>query len=88
MFSTEVHPKLTPREMLEKMVRSIGLDPGTILNREALSEPHRIHATQQRREEEDTRLLTRAFVDYVIEQVKQGPDNSRPRNSSLPSGGI
>jgi len=33
-------PKLTPREMLQKMVRSIGLDPGTVLNREALSERH------------------------------------------------
>ncbi len=30
------------------------------------------------------RLLTRAFVDYVIEQVKRGPDISGPRNSSLP----
>src|SRR2546425_1536031 len=30
------------------------------------------------------RLLTRAFVDYVIEQVKRGPDISGPRNSALP----
>jgi len=30
------------------------------------------------------RLLTRAFVGYVIERVKRGPDISGPRNSSLP----
>ncbi len=77
-------PKLTPREMLEKMVRSIGLDPGRVLNNEALAEPHRIHATPPQRDEEEMRLLTRAFVDYVIEQVKRGPDVSGPRNSLLP----
>ncbi len=36
------------------------------------------------REEEEMRLLTRAVVDYVIEQVKRSPDVSGPRNSSLP----
>ncbi len=77
-------PKLTPREMLEKMVRSMGLDPGSVLNKEALAEPHRIHATPPQREEEEMRLLTRAFVDYVIEQVKRGPDIPGPRNSALP----
>ena len=34
-------PKLTPREMLEKMVRSIGLDPGRVLSKETFAEPHR-----------------------------------------------
>ena len=77
-------PKFTPREMLEKMVRSIGLDPGRVLNREALAEPHRIHATPLQQEEEEIRLLTRAFTAYVIEQVKQSPDIPRPQNSSLP----
>src|SRR3990170_6202700 len=55
-------PKLTTREMLEKMVRSIGLGPGKVLNREALAEPHRIHATPLQQEEEEIRLLTRAFT--------------------------
>ncbi len=77
-------PKLTSRDMLEKMVRSIGLDPGKVLNREALAEPHRIHATPLERENEEIRLLTRAFTDYVIEQVKQSPDIPGPQNSSLP----
>jgi len=77
-------PKLTPREMLEKMVRSIGLDPNRVLNNEALAEPHRIHATPPQQEEEEMRLLTRAFVDYVIEQVKQGPNIPGQRNSALP----
>ncbi len=76
-------PKFTPREMLEKMVRSIGLDPGRVLNREALAEPHRIHATSPQPEEEEMRLLTKAFVDYVIEQVRKGPDISGPKNSAL-----
>ncbi len=66
------------------MVRSIGLDPSRVLNNEALAEPHRIHATPPQQEEEEMRLLTRAFVDYVIEQVKQGPNIPGPRNSALP----
>jgi len=77
-------PKLTPKEMREKMVRSIGLDPSRVLNNEALAEPHRIHATPPQQEGEEMRLLTRAFVDYVIEQVKRGPDIPGPRNSALP----
>ncbi len=77
-------PNFTPREVLEKMVRSIGIDPGRVLNREALAEPHRIHATPLEREEEEIRLLTRSFTAYVIEQVKQSPDIPTPQNSSLP----
>ncbi|TMI10186.1 hypothetical protein E6H34_00280 [Candidatus Bathyarchaeota archaeon] len=65
--TTQIH---TQRDVGENgQVHS--LRPWNVLNREALSEPHRIHATRQQREEEDTRPLTRAFVDYVIEQVNK-----------------
>jgi len=36
----------------------MGLDPRTVLNSKALSEPHQVHPTQQQREEDDKRLLT------------------------------
>ena len=50
-----------------KIVRADVPDPSRVLNNEALAEPHRIHATPPQQEEEEMRLLTRAFVDYVIE---------------------
>src|SRR2546422_10988338 len=70
------------RRRLRKPV--LVLTTGLVLWSEALAEPHRIHATTpSQREDEEMRLFTKAFVGYVIEQVKQGPDFSGPRNSVL-----
>jgi len=72
--------KTTPTEMLKRMVRSVGLDPEKVLSREALGEPHRIYATPQEREKEETTLLVKAFVDSIKTQL-QDSTVSRTRNS-------
>jgi len=72
--------KTTPKEMLKRMVRSIGLDPEKVLSREALGEPHRIYATPQEREKEETTLLVKAFVDSIKTQL-QDSTVSQTRNS-------
>ncbi len=77
----EIRPKnkSTPTEILKKMVRSIGLDPDKVLNREALSETHRTYATVQEREQEEIALLTKALLDGI--KHPQDGNISRAENS-------
>jgi hypothetical protein len=79
-FHIRTQNKTTPTEMLKRMVRSIGLDPEKVLNREALGEPHRIYATSDEREKEETTLLVKAFVDNIKTQLKDS--NTIPRTSN------
>lgn len=79
-FQIRPQNRTTPTEMLKKMVRSTGLNPNKVLNKEALAEPHRIHATPEEREQEEIALLTKALMDTIKTQL-QDSTISRANNS-------
>ncbi len=64
------------------MVRSIGMDPDKVLNKEALGEPRRIRSTPEEREQEEIALLTKALMDGVKTQAQDG--NISLAENSLP----
>lgn len=56
-------------DMLKEVVRAMGLEPETILTREALAEPHRTYVGPDEREKEQIRLLSLALRDSLKREV-------------------
>jgi hypothetical protein len=53
----------------KEFVRGLGLNPEDVLTRNALAEPHRIYATNQEREDDQIRALSRAFMDNLKKEL-------------------
>jgi hypothetical protein len=62
------HTKL---DMLKELMRAWGLEPGKILTREALAEPHRAYASTGDRKKEEIRLLGLALQDSIRNEESQ-----------------
>jgi len=56
-------------EMVKEFVRGLGLNPEDILSKKAFSEPHRIYATPQEREEDQIRALCLAFKETLKREL-------------------
>jgi len=63
--------------MLKEVVRAMGLEPETILTREALAEPHRTYANPQKREEEEVRLLGLALRENLKKELLASLNSQR-----------
>lgn len=66
-----IRPRSQPSkiEMVKEFVRGLGLNPEEILTRQALSEPHRIYATSQQREDDQIRTLALAFKENLKKEL-------------------
>jgi len=56
-------------EMVKEFIRGLGSNPEEILSKKALSEPHRVYATAQEREEDQIRALCLAFKDTLKREL-------------------
>jgi len=56
-------------EMLKTVARSMGLDPETILTREALAEPHRIYTSTIDRENYEIELLGKELKEVLKKEI-------------------
>lgn len=61
--------QLSKIEMVREFVRGLGMNPEEILARSALSEPHRVYATCEEREEDQIRALCLAFKDTLKKEL-------------------
>ena len=64
-FSIRPKAQTSKIDMVKEFVRGLGLNPEDVLTRNALAEPHRIYATNQEREDDQIRALSRAFMDNL-----------------------
>lgn len=58
------------KKMVKEMARELNVDPDQVLAREAFAEPHRIYATPEERDQLEIRVLTKAFVQGIKDQLK------------------
>ncbi len=68
-FSIRPKAQTSKIEMVKEFVRGLGLNPEDVLTRNALAEPHRIYATNQEREDDQIRALSRAFMDNLKKEL-------------------
>jgi site-specific recombinase XerD len=66
-----IQPKtsITPRDQLRTIARGFGLSPAEAARLLTSSEPHRIYASQQEREEHDIRVLCDAITERITERI-------------------
>ena len=68
-FSIRPKAQNSKIDMVKEFVRGLGLNPEDVLTRNALAEPHRIYATNQEREDDQIRALSRAFMDNLKREL-------------------
>jgi hypothetical protein len=68
-LSTRPKAQASKIDMVKEFARGLGLNPEEVLNRNALAGPHRIYATNQEREDDQIRALSRAFMDNLKKEL-------------------
>ena len=68
-LSIKPKTKSTLIELLKTIIKAHGEDPEKILTREALTQPHRTLITQQEREEEHIKILSKTLKELLRKEV-------------------
>lgn len=74
-----IRPKnqLSKLDRVKQFLRDLDLEPEKILLKDAFSaEPHRILGNQEAQDDNDTRVLVRALVDYLKQETRNSSQNS------------
>jgi hypothetical protein len=66
-----IRPKtsLSKLDMAKEILRSFGIEPETVLVKDALAEPHRIFTGTEEQDNQNIQLLTRALVNHLRTEV-------------------
>ena len=56
-------------DALKAFARGLGLEPEKVLTKDAFSEPHRVYATQEDREQAQTRTLSLAIKELIKKEL-------------------
>ena len=72
---------LTTKDQLRAMARGFGLSPEEAARLLTSSEPHRAYATQEEREEHETRILCDIITEHLKKKILGGQPPPNTRNS-------